>query len=178
MNYYAAVFLLRPPNLVRRGPFFERKNVCNSQEHGVQTRRAAIVNHPAVLKILRVVNLLCVVFLVRRGPLGRSLSGPSGPKCPGSVPLGVPRVCLWGPSGPGLRSVQKVSRECPGVSGYSRDTFWRLRSPGPEGPQRHPEGHSRHTLGRKGPKDSCSRPGGCKTKFETKNATKSSKNTL
>ena len=49
-NYYAVVFLLRPPNLVCRGPFFERKNVCNSQENGVHTRRAAIVNHPAVLK--------------------------------------------------------------------------------------------------------------------------------
>ena len=70
MNYYAVVFLLRPPNLVRRGPFFERKNVCNSQENGVHTRRAAIVNHPAVLKRLRVVNLLRIVFLVRRGPLG------------------------------------------------------------------------------------------------------------
>ena len=70
VNYYAVVFLLRPPNLVRRGPFFERKNVCNSQENGVRTRCAAIVNHPAVLKILRVVNLLCIVFLVRRGPLG------------------------------------------------------------------------------------------------------------
>ena len=32
VNYYAVVFLLRPPNLLRRGPFFERKNVCNSQE--------------------------------------------------------------------------------------------------------------------------------------------------
>ena len=42
----------------------------NSQENGVRTRCAAIVNHPAVLKILRVVNLLRVVFLVRRGPLG------------------------------------------------------------------------------------------------------------
>ena len=31
VNYYAVVFLLRPPNLVRSGPFFERKNVCNSQ---------------------------------------------------------------------------------------------------------------------------------------------------
>ena len=31
---------------------------------------AAIVNHPAILKILHVVNLLRVVFLVRRGPLG------------------------------------------------------------------------------------------------------------
>ena len=70
VNYYAVVFLLRPPSLVRRGPFFERKNVCNSQENGVHTRRAAIVNHPAVLKILCVVNLLRVVFLVRRGPLG------------------------------------------------------------------------------------------------------------
>ena len=70
VNYYAVVFLLRPPNLVRRGPFLVRKNVCNSQETGVSTRRAAIVNHPAVLKILRVVNLLRVVFLVRRGPLG------------------------------------------------------------------------------------------------------------
>ena len=75
LNYYAVVFLLRPPNLVRRGPFFERKNVCNSQENGVCTRCAAIVNHPAVLKILRVVNLLRVVFLVRRGPLGRVLWG-------------------------------------------------------------------------------------------------------
>ena len=71
VNYYGVVFLLRPPNLVRHGPFFdERKNVCNSQENGVRTRRAAIVNHPAVLKIVRVVNLLRVLFLVRRGPLG------------------------------------------------------------------------------------------------------------
>ena len=36
----------------------------------MRTRCAAIVNHPAVLKILRVVNSLRVVFLVRRGPLG------------------------------------------------------------------------------------------------------------
>ena len=70
VNYYAVVFLLRPPNLVRSGPFFERKNVCNSQESGVRTRCAAIVNHPAVLKIVRVVNLLRVLFLVRRGSLG------------------------------------------------------------------------------------------------------------
>ena len=32
VNYYAVVFLLRPSDLVRRGPFFERKNVCNFQE--------------------------------------------------------------------------------------------------------------------------------------------------
>ena len=44
--------------------------MCNSQENGVCTRCAAIVNHRAMVKILRVVNLLRVVFLVRRGPLG------------------------------------------------------------------------------------------------------------
>ena len=66
MNYYAVVFLLRPPNLLRRGPFVERKNVCNSQKNGVRTRCAAIVNHPAILKILHALNLLRVVFLVRR----------------------------------------------------------------------------------------------------------------
>ena len=33
-----------------------RKNVSNSQENGVGARCAAIVNHPAVLKILRVVT--------------------------------------------------------------------------------------------------------------------------
>ena len=65
------MFLLRPPNLLRRRPFLERENVCNSRETGVRARYAAIVNHPAVLKILRVVNLLRVLFLVRRGPLGR-----------------------------------------------------------------------------------------------------------
>ena len=70
VNHYTVVFLLRPPDLLRRGPFSERENVCNSQENGVRTRRAAIVNHRAIVKILRVVNLLCVVFLVRRGPLG------------------------------------------------------------------------------------------------------------
>ena len=31
VNYYALVLFLRPPNLLRRGPFFERKIVCNSQ---------------------------------------------------------------------------------------------------------------------------------------------------
>ena len=36
VNYYAVVFLLRPPDLLRRGPFSERENVCNSQENGVR----------------------------------------------------------------------------------------------------------------------------------------------
>ena len=75
VNYYAVVILLRPPNLLRCGPFFERKNVCNSQENGVRARCAAIVNHPAVLKILRVVHLLRVVFSVQRG-ICKRLSGP------------------------------------------------------------------------------------------------------
>ena len=62
VNYYAVVILLRPPNFLRREPFFERNNVCNSQENGVRGRCTAIVNHPAVLKILRIVNLLRVLF--------------------------------------------------------------------------------------------------------------------
>ena len=76
------MFLLRPPNLLRRRPSLERENVCNSQETAVRTRYAAIVNHPAVLKILRVVNLLRVLFLVRRGPLGRGLPRHSSEKSP------------------------------------------------------------------------------------------------
>ena len=77
--------------------------------------------------------------------------------------LGVSLEVSVGPFGP--RSVQKV---CPRsvrntfltLRRHSRDTFWTLQSQGPEGPQRHPEGHSRDTLGPKGPRDSCSRPGG------------------
>ena len=57
MNYYV-VFLLRPPDLLRREPLFEGTNVCNSQENGVRTRRAAIVNHYAIVDLLRRANLL------------------------------------------------------------------------------------------------------------------------
>ena len=52
------MFLLRPPDLLRHGPFLERENVCNSQENGVHTRCAAIVNHRAIVNLLRRVNLL------------------------------------------------------------------------------------------------------------------------
>ena len=77
-----------------------------------------------------------------------------------SVP-GVFCQGVLGPFEPRLRSVQKVSPECPecpdtflALRGHSRETFWTLRSPRPEGPQRHPEGHSRTTSGPKGPRDS------------------------
>ena len=78
----------------------------------------------------------------------RSLSGPWGPKCPGVSPRVSPK--MGGVRGSVRRSVQKVSRECPRsvpdtfltLRGHSRDTFWTLRSPGPEGPREHPVGHS------------------------------------
>ena len=112
----------------------------------------------------------------------RSLSGPSGQKCPRSVPDSVPENggcprqcptgCPGGLSGPGLRSVQKVSRECPRsvrdtflTRRDTRDTF--LDTPGvrgPTGPRAsdtpHFRGHSGDTSGPKGPRDSCSRPAG------------------
>ena len=47
-----------PPDLPRCEPFFERKNVCNSQENGVRTRCAAIAIHYAIVNLLRRVNLL------------------------------------------------------------------------------------------------------------------------
>ena len=70
----------------------------------------------------------------------------------------------------------ECQKRCPGHSGKSRDTFWTLWSPGPEGPRRHPvrhslghppfsgTGHSRgHSGNRSGLRDSCSRPGGFAT---------------
>ena len=52
----------------------------------------------------------------------KSLSGPSGPKCPqecprfGGVFKGVSPRGVSGPKGLGLRSIQKVFRECPQLS--------------------------------------------------------------
>ena len=55
--------------------------------------------------------------------------GPFGPEVSRECPSG----CLRGPLGPGLRSVQKVFRECPpGVSKRCPDT------PGPKGPKNTP----------------------------------------
>ena len=89
----------------------------------------------------------------------RSLSGPSGEKCSGSVPRGV----FGAPECP--KSVPGVSRECPRsvrtpfgtLSGH----FWTLWSPGPEGPQRHPEGRSRNTSLPKGRETPVAGRGGC-----------------
>ena len=58
MNYYAVVFLLHPPDLLRREPLFEGTNVCNSQENRVRTRCTAIANHYAIVKSLRRASLL------------------------------------------------------------------------------------------------------------------------
>ena len=49
VNYYAVVFCYPPlPDLLRREPLFDGTDVCNSQENGVSTRCAAIVNHYAI----------------------------------------------------------------------------------------------------------------------------------
>ena len=122
------------------------------------------------------------------GPLQGSL-GPFGPEVsPGVSPkTGVsPEVSHGvspGPFGPGLRSVQKVSRECPRsvwdtfstLQGHSRDTFWTLRSLGPKGPGDTPwdtPGDTPvfgdtpgDTSGPKGPRDPCSGPGGSQTYY-------------
>ena len=69
------------------------------------------------------------------GLLQESL-GPFGPEVSQECPSG----CLWGPSGPGLWSVQKVSRECPWsvkrCPGHSGDTLGALfRHSGARGPK-------------------------------------------
>ena len=60
VNYYAVVFLLRPPNLIRRRPFFKRRDACNSQGKRCPHKEVAIVNHCVI------VNLLCIVILLWR----------------------------------------------------------------------------------------------------------------
>ena len=70
VNYYAVVFSLRPPDLLRPGRVLQRQNACKNQEKGVCPGVPAIVNHSAIVNSLQIVNLLPVVFLVRPGPLG------------------------------------------------------------------------------------------------------------
>ena len=94
------------------------------------------------------------------GPFGpESVSGSvrECPRKPGCLQE-CPTECLRGPLGPELRSVQKVSRECPRsvwdtfstLQGHSRDTFWTLRRAGPKGPRRHSVGRSRRLPGFRG----------------------------
>ena len=65
-NYSGIVYLLPPPPyLLRCGPFFEKKNACNSLENGVRTRRAAIVDHSATANYSAIVNPLPVVTSLR-----------------------------------------------------------------------------------------------------------------
>ena len=44
----------------------------------VSTRCAAIVNHSAIVNLLGVANVLCIVFLVRQGPLGEIANASDG----------------------------------------------------------------------------------------------------
>ena len=69
VNYYAVVFLLRPPNLLRCGPFLERKNVCNSQERRPHKLRRDSKSPRRTKKTTRS-KFTTRSLLVRRGPLG------------------------------------------------------------------------------------------------------------
>ena len=73
MNYYAVVFLLRPPDLLRHEPLFEGTNVCNSQEDCVCTPCAAIVNHYAIVDLLRRANLLRRSIFSTAGSFGQEI---------------------------------------------------------------------------------------------------------
>ena len=73
VNYYAVVFLLRPPDLLRREPLSEGTNVCNSQENCVRTPCAAIVKSLyAIVNLLRRANLLRRSLFSTAGSFGCS----------------------------------------------------------------------------------------------------------
>ena len=81
--------------------------------------------------------------------------------CPRECPKGCPRALLISP---GLRSVQKVSQECPRsvklrCPGHSGDTLGTLFGHSPKRPGT-PLLTLPRTSGPKGPRDSCSRWGG------------------
>ena len=63
-------------------------------------------------RISRTKNFMQVAFFCCFGQGPRESLGPFR----AGVFRECPSGCLWGPSGPGLRSVQKESRECPRVS--------------------------------------------------------------
>ena len=58
VNYYAGVFLLRPPYLLRCEPLSEGQNACKTQENCVSTGGVVIVNHCVIVNLLRILNLL------------------------------------------------------------------------------------------------------------------------
>ena len=60
-----------PRIILRRRPFFERKHICNSQENGVRTRIATIVDHFAIGNLLRRVNLLRRSIFSTAGSFGQ-----------------------------------------------------------------------------------------------------------
>ena len=86
-----------------------------------------------------------------------------------------PSRCLWGPSGPGLQSVQKVSRECPQCPGHLFDTFWlsghffgHSGARGPKGPRDTPRDTPGTLWARRARETPVTGGGGLQTKFRTK----------
>ena len=84
-----SVFTTPPPDLLRREPLFEGTNVCNSQENGVCTRCAAIVNHYGIVNLLRRANLLRRSIFSTAGSFGH----PSKPH-PCNMPQAKTEVAL------------------------------------------------------------------------------------
>ena len=113
MNYYAVVFSLRPPDLLRRETLFGRKNVCNSQKNGVHTRCAGIVNHSVIANLLRVVNWLRRSIFSTAGSFGESamvIKVNEGCSCYGKV--SEPEL----PKIPQVRNSEKPGSGTPSVS--------------------------------------------------------------
>ena len=65
--------LLRPPDLLRCEPFFERRDACKTQGKWCPHNGLAIANHCAILNLLRVVNLLRRSIFSTAGSLGQGL---------------------------------------------------------------------------------------------------------
>ena len=70
MNFYAVVFLLCPPDLLRCEPFFERRDPCKTLGKWCPHNGVAIANHCAIVNLLRVVNLLWRSIFSTAGSFG------------------------------------------------------------------------------------------------------------
>ena len=68
-----------PPYLLQCEPLFEGNNACKAQESVSAQGGVAIVNHCAIVILLRVVNLLHRSFFSTTGSFGKSLA--SGCNC-------------------------------------------------------------------------------------------------